>query len=699
MIEHQQDEKIIAGYDPVLVGRIWQFARPYWRLIAAALVFLIVATIGEVLVPVLIQRTVDHEILDYWVAVDAGEVQRFGPPDHREEMRDVVFIREEALDNVSRSERQRLRDAGLLTTDRRILIPTSILTDHPELAASISDRRVAANDAMAAYPRDVLDTFEPEERLILRGRNLDGLQRNVVLFLAILAGVLVASFGQVYITAFTGQLVMKDLRMRIFGHTIDQHLGYLSTQPVGRLVTRATNDVQTINELFTSILAELTRNISLMAAVVITMYSLNARLATIVLASMLPIVVVTELFRRRARNAFRRVRRAVSTVNAYLSEYISGMAIVQLFVQQMRSRREFGERNGELLRAHLSEMQVFAVFRPIVDLMSTLSTAVVIFFGARFLQVELVSLGVLIAFTNLIRRFYMPVMSISEQFTVLQSAMAGAERVFSLLDEDYRIPDAGTRRLERSALTGRIAFEQVDFAYKPDEPVLRDLSFTVEPGQLVAVVGYTGAGKTTLINLLTRLWDVGGGRITLDGVDIRELPLATLRQTVQQIQQDVHLFSDTIRANITLGADIPDEAIHSACRAVQLEEYLASLPEGLDTEIHERGANLSAGQRQLISFARALVHDPPVLVLDEATSSIDSETELRLQRAVAAVTGGRTSLVIAHRLSTIQHADRIVVLSHGELVESGTHVELLARDGLYTTLYRLQYAQQGSSRD
>ncbi|MEX2444346.1 MAG: ABC transporter ATP-binding protein [Alkalispirochaeta sp.] len=699
MIEHQHDEKIISGYDPRLVRRIAAYARPYRKLIAAAMVFLIIATIGEVLVPVMIQRTVDHEILDYWVSVDESQAELFGEVDSAVAIDDRIYLREEVLDRIPRSQREQLAEANRLDTTRMITVRQEILRAHPEIAGPIAGEIRAENEAIVVFPHAVLDDLSQEERLVIREENVQGLQRNVFIFLGILVSVLFASFGQVYLTAYTGQLVMKDLRLRIFDHTMHQNLGFLSMQPVGRLVTRATNDVQTINELFTSVLAELTRNLSLMVAVVVTMYSLNARLATIVLVSMLPIIVITDVFRRKARNAFRRVRVAVSKVNAYLSEYISGMTVVQLFVQQERSRDEFASRNDELLGAHLSEMRIFAVFRPIVDFMSSISTAVVIYFGARLLQIELVSLGVLIAYTNLIRRFYMPVMSISEQFTVLQSAMAGAERVFDLLDRDERIPDSGSRVYEPESVRGTISFEAVDFAYKPKEPVLRNLSFSVEPGQMIAVVGYTGAGKTTIINLLTRLWDVNGGRITLDGMDIREIPLASLRRSVQQIQQDVHLFSDTIRTNITLGLDVPEERIWEACRAVQLSDYLEALPDGLDTMVQERGANLSGGQRQLISFARALVHDPPVLVLDEATSSIDSETEQRLQHAVTAVTGGRTSLVIAHRLSTIQHAHKIVVLSHGELVEMGSHRDLLAQEGLYATLYRLQYAQQDSSEN
>ncbi len=696
---HHQDEKIIAGYDPALMRRLAAFARPYGRYIVVAFTCLLIATVGDVLLPVVIQRTIDHEILDFWIGVDPASVDRFNRAGETLRIGNTVYLREEFLDQISRPQRDEMREEGALDPRRFVIIPADAVIDNPPIAQKILTERVGTDGSWEVYPRTVIDRLERSERLSLRTDNVQGLRRNVVVFSIILVGVLVSSFGQVYLTAYTGQLVMKRLRLEVFGHTMGQNLGFLGNQAVGRLVTRATNDVETINELFTSVLSELTRNVCLMIAVVITMISLNARLAGIVLLSMIPIVVLTDIFRRRAREAFRRARRAVSVVNAYLAEYISGMSIVQMFVQQHRSRREFDERNEELLGAHIAEMHVFAVFRPIVDFMATTSTAVVIFFGARLLNVDLVSLGVLVAFANLIRRFYMPVMMISEQFTVLQGAMAGAERVFSLLDERHRIADDGTERIERSSVRGAIRFDEVHFAYKPSEPVLAGLSFAVEPGQMVAIVGYTGAGKTTIINVLTRLWDIERGSISIDGADIRTIPLATLRSIVQPIQQDVYLFSDTIRNNITLGEPVDDETVWRACEAVQIGDYIRGLPEGLDTVLHERGTDLSAGQRQLVSFARVLVHDPPILLLDEATSNIDSETEHTLQRAVETVTGGRTSLVIAHRLSTIQHADTILVLSHGTLEEQGTHAELVERNGLYATLDRLQYIQRSSFRD
>lgn len=694
MIDHFQDEKIISGYNPGVIRRIARYALPFRKYLLISGICLLVATVGEMLIPVIIQRTIDHEVLDYWVRLDPTAIEFLDSSGEMRPVGDVFYTREHVLDRLPRAVREELREEGLLDGDRYLLVRRALVEEDPRLMERIGSERVDANDQWISFPRTLLADVSDEERRILRRDNVLGLQRNVLLFLAVLLAVLIGGFGQIYLTARVGQLVMKQLRLELFDHTMKQHLGYLGNQPVGRLVTRVTNDVETINDLFASVLAELARNVSLMIAVVVTMFSLNPRMAAIVLTSMLPVVFVTNAVRKRAREAYRAVRRSVSRVNAYLSEYISGMSVVQMFVQQHRSRAEFTERNDELMRANLTEMYVFAVFRPIVDFMASTSTAVVVFFGAILLNRELVSLGILIAFTNLIRRFYMPVMSISEQFTVLQSAMAGSERVFELLDRDERVPDTGIVPIPPGSLRGSIAFQNVQFSYKPREPVLKTVSFSAAPGELVAIVGYTGAGKTTIINLLTRLWDVGGGSILLDGKDLREYRITDLRRNVQQIQQDLFLFDDTIRNNITLGLDLPEPVIWEACRAVQIEPFIRGLSAGLDTHLEERGGNISTGQRQLIAFARVLVHDPPVLVLDEATSSIDSETERHLQHAVEAVTRGRTSVVVAHRLSTIQHAHRILVLSHGELVESGTHQELLALDGLYATLYHLQYEQQ-----
>jgi ATP-binding cassette subfamily B protein len=417
---------------------------------------------------------------------------------------------------------------------------------------------------------------------------------------------------------------------------------------------------------------------------------MNPRLGALATATLPPVILVTLVFRRRARDAFRRVRNQVSRLNAFLAEHLAGISVVQMFVQEDRTNREFDEQNDELMRANLGEMYVFATFRPLIDLLSSVSIAFVIYYGGAFVLRGVVSLGVLIAFLNLIRRFYRQLLDISERFVVLQSAMTGSERVFALLDEAERIPDSGDKPFDKP-IRGEVRFENVNFAYREDDPVLTDFDLAVEPGQRIALVGYTGAGKTTVANLLTRFWDIQDGRILLDGKDIREVPLADLRRAVQPIQQDVFLFRGTVGENIRLGEPMSDEAVWEALRVVHADGFVRELPDGLETHLAEGGQNISVGQRQLLSFARAVAHDPPIIILDEATSSVDTETEGRIQEALEAVLEDRTSLVIAHRLSTIRHADRIVVLSKGQIVEEGKHQELIENEGLYAQLYRLQY--------
>jgi ATP-binding cassette subfamily B protein len=396
----------------------------------------------------------------------------------------------------------------------------------------------------------------------------------------------------------------------------------------------------------------------------------------------------------------------VSRVNAFLSEHISGVSVVQLFTQERRTEREFNERNDQLMRANLTEMYVFATFRPLADLFSSTSVAIVIYFSAGSLLTGLVSLGVVIAFINLIRQFYRQIMEISERFVVLQSAMAGSERVFEILDVDERIPDHGPYQVSDDGhrragdpeapatvpVEGRVEFDHVWFSYKEGEAVLKDVSFVVNPGETVALVGYTGAGKTTIANVLTRMWDIDAGQVRIDGVDIRELSLEGLRTIVQPIQQDVFLFRSTVAENIALGSDNAAAKAQQASETVQADGFVRRLPQGYESDLDEQAANISVGQRQLLSFARVLAHDPRIIILDEATSSIDTETERLIQHAMTRVLENRTSLVIAHRLSTIRHADRILVLSHGEIIEEGTHDELIAADGHYASLYQLQYA-------
>lgn len=501
-----------------------------------------------------------------------------------------------------------------------------------------------------------------------------------------------ASFVQVYLLSRVTQDVMKDLRVQLFAHIQRQSSRWLYNHPVGKLVSGVTSDVGTMADFFNTLFTSLLRDLVVMLGVVVALFTLNAQLAWFTVISLPPVVVLVAFFRIWSRAAFRQVRMRVSRVNAFLSEHIQGISVVQLFGREQASRQKFAEENTGLLHANLTEMMVNAVFRPLIDVLAAISLGCLLWFGTGLSLQHAVTVGTLIAFINLVNRFYQPVGSLAENFTALQSAMAGAERVFGTLADRQSIPDEGTKLLESAE--GSIRFENVRFRYLPDEPVLRGLDFTVEEGQTVALVGYTGAGKTTVTSLLTRLWDVDEGRILFGGSDLREFRLDSLRGGIQSVLQDVFLFTGTIYDNIDLGRGLPPERVEEVCRAVQAHAFIEKLPDGYQTQLSEGATNLSAGQRQLISFARVLAQNPRVLILDEATANIDTETEVLIQKALTTLLAGRTSLVIAHRLSTIRRAHRILVLDQGRVAESGTHEELMEKKGFYYNLYKLQYEKR-----
>ncbi|GMO53052.1 MAG: ABC transporter ATP-binding protein [Treponemataceae bacterium] len=529
------------------------------------------------------------------------------------------------------------------------------------------------------------------DKVIVAGtQNFSMLKISCAILFAALCLVFLSTFAQTWTTALIAQKVMRDIRLSLFTTTLNQSSAALSKHPVGRIVTRLTSDVETINEFFTQVLTMFVKDFAIMAGVLVTIFFLSPRLALVTLVTVPPVVVVGMFSRIRARDAFRNQRIASSKVNSYLSEHLSGVQIVQLFCREKKCSAEFAAHNDELLDANLGEMYVYATFRPLIDFLANTTIALVIAVGARLAFSASLSVGVLIAFVALIQMFFSPVQDIAEKYTVLQSAMAGGERVFKFLDADEKILDIGTKE-PLGKLRGHVVFDSVRFAYKKDEEILKGLNFEVKPGEMAAIVGYTGAGKTTIINALTRLWDIGAGHILLDGTDIRDIPLADLHRSILPVLQDVFLFSGTVRDNIKLGLDISDDEVERVCRAVYAHDFISRFSQGYDTELSENASNISSGQRQLLSFARVLAHNPSIIVLDEATSSIDTETERLIQLAMKTALAGRTSIVIAHRLSTIKDADKILVLSEGTLVEQGRHDELIAKDGLYATLYKLQY--------
>jgi len=530
----------------------------------------------------------------------------------------------------------------------------------------------------------------PLEKGMSQAQRMEGLIFWSRLFLMLLVVSFGANFIQVYFSAKTGQKVMKDIRSHLFSHLLRQNLRFLGNTPVGSLVSRVTSDVETVNELFTSVALALMKDISLLIGAVVTLFILDVPLAWIVMGTLPPVVILTLLVRDRIRRVYRDAQFQTSRINAFLSESVMGMHIIQLFTRQKHFAEGFRERNGALYRASMREMYTFAFFRPVVDLFTSLSIGFLIYFGTGMHNRETLSLGVLIAFINLVGKIYEPIKDMTDKITILQSAMAGGERVFRMLDQEEVIPDEGTESLKE--VRGDIEFRNVRFRYK-EELILKNVNFRVAPGETLAVVGTTGAGKTTLANLLARFWDIEAGEILLDGKNITHLPLGALRRRLQTVQQDVTLFSGTIRENITLGMDFSDEEVLHALEQVKADKLIRTLPDGLDTELTEGAGNLSFGQRQLISFARIFVFNPSVVILDEATSNIDTETESWIQQAMGRLLKGRTALVIAHRLSTIARADRILVMSHGEIAETGTHNELMEQKGIYYNLYRLQYKE------
>jgi ATP-binding cassette subfamily B protein len=505
---------------------------------------------------------------------------------------------------------------------------------------------------------------------------------------------------QIRVMQKVGQETMYDLRKEIFAHLQRLPLSFYDRSPVGRLVTRVTTDVDALNDLFATGVAAMVNDAFLLLLFVVVMLQMNWRLALATFAVLPLIFLATWMFRNRVRDANRRIRTAIARINAFLQEHITGMSVVQLFNRERKAREQFAELNRAHMLAYKDAILAFALFYPTVEFLGVVAILTVFWYGGLGALVGAVPIGVLIAFMQYAQRFFQPIQDLSEKFNILQTAMASSERIFRLLDEPLAVSASFAGRAP-GTVRGEIEFRNVWFAYhggatpKDEDWVLRDVSFRVDPGQTMAVVGHTGAGKTTVIQLLLRFYEIQRGQILLDGVDIRELDAQALRRQLGIVLQDPFLFTGTLESNVRLGTEKIDRAaVERALVEVGLGPFLESLPRGLDTPVTERGATFSVGQRQLISFARALAHDPRLLILDEATSSVDTATELLIREALDRLLTGRTAIVIAHRLSTIQHADRILVFHKGRLREQGTHRELLSQRGIYYRLYQLQYKDQ-----
>jgi ATP-binding cassette, subfamily B, multidrug efflux pump len=587
----------------------------------------------------------------------------------------------------------------------------------------------------------------------LNPRPLTGIAQIASIYVGLLVFSFLLEFLQTYYMQWTGQKVMFDLRSQIFRHLQRMHVAFYDKNPVGRLVTRVTTDVDALNEMFTSGVVSIFEDVFVLAGIIGIMLCMNWKLALITFATLPFIVVATKVFRDKVRDSYRRIRIAIARINSYLQEHVSGVVVVQLFNRERKAYDRFSEINRSHMDAFKDAILAYAVYYPVIEVLSSIAIASVVWWGgnqiirstiAKAVSIEFnphtlvavhlvataASLGVLVAFMQYAQRFFRPIMDFSEKYNILQSAMAASERIFKLLDAPVEVVSAVTTK--RPQGPGCIEFDHVWFAYREAEEetgkvrvetahvgtgtlarpaerssaastpgngqpdwVLRDATFTIDPGETVAIVGHTGAGKTTLISLLLRFYDVQKGAVRIDGIDVKEMDLADLRGRFGVVLQDPFLFSGTIAGNIRLGTErIQDADIVQAAEDVNLADFIRTLPNGLNQEVRERGSTFSTGQKQLISFARALAHDPKILILDEATSSVDTETEFRVRDALSRMVEGRTSLVIAHRLSTVQRADKIIVMHKGQVREMGTHQQLLAQRGIYFKLYQLQYKDQ-----
>lgn len=658
-MDHLQEEQTLGkAYDSKLMRRLLRYAKPYRALVVLSILLLLVISVTDLARPYLVKVAIDDHIMganrDY-VVVEPNV-------DHPSAVviQGRTLIREDRLGDLQAFEGFKL-----------------VKEDGSHVLKSTSDSQ--------------LIRLTKEEVKQLRAWDTSQIVRLGTILFVVLSIGFVLNYAQVYLLQYTGQRIVFDIRQELFSHLQSLSLAFFDGNPVGRLVTRITNDTQNLQEMYTAVLVNLFKDVFMVLGIVFVMFRLNPRLAWVSLATLPLIVVLTAVFRIRARKAYRETRVRLARINASFAENISGMRLVQIFRQEDRKYKEFDGINSAHYDASMAELRVYAIFRPAMELIYSLALAILIWAGGGQVLQGAVEFGVLYAFINYLEQFFRPINDLTEKYNILQASMASAERLFLILDEEPGIPEI-ENPLPLGKVEGRIEFKNVWFAYIGEEWVLKDVSFVVEPGQTVAFVGATGAGKSTIMNLLSRFYDIQKGEILIDGKDIKLFEKEELRQTVGLVMQDVFMFSGTIGENISLHKpEIDLELMQTVATHVNAHHFIEALPGKYEEPVVERGATLSAGQRQLVAFARALAHDPAVLILDEATASIDTETEVLIQDALPRLLQGRTSLVVAHRLSTIQDADQIIVLHKGTIREQGTHQELLKHKGLYYNLFLLQY--------
>ncbi len=674
-----EDVAIGKAMDTALLKRLLRYVRPYKKFFLIAFVFTVFATGIELALPYITKVAVDEVLVLPWVEVRSEEA----PYPGAYELEEGLFL----VDTGDMPQRalERLEFEGQV--GERFLL---LAEDDPgrEGAARHPDVFEEMELGLLARERD-LAALSAMERLQVQGRVVVILGYLALGFVLLLVLRFALTYGQVFLLQASGQRVMYDMRRDIFGHLLRLPVPFLDKQPVGRLVTRATNDIKAINEMYAEVLVFALRDFLMMGGVLAVMFSLNLRLGLLMLAFAPPLAVATFWFRVKARDAYRTARRHLARLNAYLAESISGMPIIQLFLQEVRAFRRFASINEEYFSAQMRTVMVYGVFGPTVWLVTNLALALLIWYGGRGVLDGVFTLGSLVAFISYIRMLFQPLTELSEKYNLLQGAMAAGERIFQLVDE----PAESSGEHRPTDVRGEVAFEDVWFSYNERDWVLKGVSFRVAPGERIAVVGPTGSGKSTVVNLLLGFYRPQRGRILVDGQDLNELDLAAVRRRLALVPQDVFLFSGDVTENLAMwDPQIRPEDVRTAAEEVGVHPTIAKLPDGYETQVRERGTRLSVGERQLLSMARAVAADPRILVLDEATANVDSQTEALMQEALDKVMQGRTSIAIAHRLSTIRKADRVFVFREGHLVEEGSVSDLLEQKGLFWALWQLQFS-------
>jgi ABC-type multidrug transport system fused ATPase/permease subunit len=694
---YMEEGKLGKPYDLKLMGRLGKFLRPYWALMGLSLLFVLMMAALDLLIPYLTKEAIDRHIV---ISTREVVLKGDGSPEEKQLWgqygKDLLpanekgrfFLPPDVLRSMDRREMEVFQKSGLLLENRYYLFIPQRPEDEELLKKYSTFFEKGGSRWFISFDR--MKELRKEDLRALRRRDVEGVLHIAFLVVLILIANFGLSFFQVYAMEVAGQRMMHDLRMNVFSHLQSLPVSFFDKNPVGRLVTRLTNDIQNVHEMFTSVLIHLFKDILLLIGIIIILLRLNRELALISF-SVLPVIFVTTLFfSRQARDAFREIRLKIAQMNSFLQENLSGIRVVQLFRREEENGRRFQKINEGHYLANMKQISIYAFFVPLVEILSSGAIGLLLWYGGGKVIQETITLGALVAFLSYIRMFFQPIRDLSEKYNILQSAMASLERIFSLLDQEKKILERLSPK--KREMKGNIEFDRVSFSYNGEERVLNEVSFSVHEGETVAIVGVTGAGKTSLLHLLERFYEMEEGSILIDGIDIRERDISQLRSQIGLVMQDTFLFSGDIEENIRLGDQRSDGGrVREVARVVNAERFIQRLPDGYHTKVGEGGEALSAGERQLLAFARALYTNPRILILDEATSHIDPETERLIQDGLAQLLKGRTAIIIAHRLSTIQHSDRIVVLHKGRVREIGTHAELIAKRGLYFRLYQMQF--------